>query len=123
MPDIVAVAETIAKAGRTAAQHFANTFEALGAAFAESRKAFDDSEAGDYLSAAGADALVDTFGRMESDGPDAAETHAPFTFGDLSEAARIIDTHASRLPQGFERFRLIALANRLADASEADPNP
>lgn len=59
MPDIVVAAEVIAKGIQVGARYFSDTMGAIGSAFAEQRKAFDDDEAGDYLRCAGADALAD----------------------------------------------------------------
>lgn len=49
---------------------------------------------------------------------------APFTFGDLAEAARIVEWFRDKTAQtAVESIRLRALANRLVAAADADPNP
>lgn len=49
---------------------------------------------------------------------------APFTHGDLSEAAQIVSNAARNSTTTWDEYhRLTALARRLADASDADPNP
>lgn len=49
---------------------------------------------------------------------------APFTHGDLIEAAKLIHAHSERMEAyGAWMFRARELANRLADAGHADPTP
>ncbi|KWX66847.1 hypothetical protein [Mycobacterium sp. NAZ190054] len=67
---------------------------------------------------------IDTVSRGVAERIEKATPPAPFTFGDLAEAARIVRNHATRTTTTWsEHGRLIALANRLDDAADADPNP
>jgi hypothetical protein len=67
MRDLLPAAETLAKGVKHIACYVAD-------AIAERRRAFDEDESGDYLRCAGADALAESLGRMESEGPDAADS-------------------------------------------------
>jgi hypothetical protein len=76
LPDLLPAAETLAKGVKHIACYVAD-------AIAERRRAFDEDESGDYLRCAGADALAESLGRMESDGPDATRPIAHFPDLDL----------------------------------------
>lgn len=97
-------------AGRT--QHLAELI-------AEELTSYAD-DSGVYLSYERiSDASLAVASRIEKATPPAG-----FTFGDLSRAAQIIDTYCDRMEcHGAVMSTERALAERLGDASEADPNP